>query len=493
MAETKGIVKIVKKKVIKSIVFLLSLTLLTVCFHTVFCFKYGDGIYPLKNFYREPKNSIDVMCFGSSHVFENINTGTLWDEYGIASFDLCGSVQPLWNTYYYMKEALKYQTPRVMVLDVYRVLEENDFTDSSRIIKNTYGLKLSKDKINAIKISAPKEEWLNYLLEYPTYHSRYTDITSADFLPYLGAANRKYWKGFGINTGRTELERPDGLNHITERMELSDKTREYLEKIIALSKSSDIPLLLIVAPYQANESDQKKYNEVARIAEANNIPFINYNLLYDEIGLDFSSDFADNNHLNHIGNIKFTKYLAQYLKSNYEIPDRRGNASYQSYDIMSEDCRQRIYNVGVRAVGDIGTYLQKLQNKHYLVIYALTGNYKAQENYADVKNQLLKYGINPDSAECNAVWIVQDQELLYTSCNEKVYIWHKDVGINDTLAVRSESEESAPVINLNRTEYMIKNSGINICVYDTFLGTLVETACFPVGSGGISYQKTKNL
>jgi len=480
----------VKKKIIKSVGFLLILTLLTVHFHSVFYFKYGDGIYPLKNFYREPENSIDVMCFGSSHVFENINTGTLWDEYGIASFDLCGSVQPLWNTYYYMKEALKYQTPCVMVLDVYRALEENDFIDSSRIIKNTYGLKLSKDKINAVKISAPDEEWLNYLLDYPTYHSRYTDISSADFLPYLGTANWKYWKGFGINTGRTELEMPEGLTLITERKELSEKTREYLEKIIALSKSRNIPLLLISTPYQANENDQKKYNEVARIAEANNIPFINYNLLYNEIGLDFSSDFADRDHLNHTGNIKFTRYFAQYLKSNYEIPDRRGNASYESYDIMAEDCRQRVYNMDIRSAKDMGAYMEKLENKHYLVVYALMGDYKEQENYADIKNHLLKYGINPDSAEGNAVWIVQDHELLYTSCDENVYSWHKDVGMKDTLMVRISAEEAAPVINLNQTEYTIKNPGMNICIYDTFLETLVETAYFPAASGRISDQKT---
>lgn len=57
----------------------------------VFKMKYGDGIYSLTKFYEQKKDSVDVLVLGSSHAFENINTGTLWDEYGMASYVLGGS------------------------------------------------------------------------------------------------------------------------------------------------------------------------------------------------------------------------------------------------------------------------------------------------------------------------------------------------------------------------------------------------------------------
>lgn len=46
----------------------------------------------------------------------------------------------------------------------------------AELSKNNYGLKFSEDKINSVKVSAPKEKWIEYLLEYPTYHSRYGEI-----------------------------------------------------------------------------------------------------------------------------------------------------------------------------------------------------------------------------------------------------------------------------------------------------------------------------
>lgn len=119
-------------KKVRLICFIMVFVLLLLSFQKVFSFKYGDGIYPLKLFYEAKENSIDVICFGSSHIFENVNTGTLWDEYGIASFDLCGSIQPLWNTYYYMKEALKTQQPKVMVVDVFGTLQTEEYTDHSQ-------------------------------------------------------------------------------------------------------------------------------------------------------------------------------------------------------------------------------------------------------------------------------------------------------------------------------------------------------------------------
>ena len=36
-----------------------------------------------------------------------------------ASYDYSGAEQPLWMTYFYLKELYKYQTPKVVVVDMY--------------------------------------------------------------------------------------------------------------------------------------------------------------------------------------------------------------------------------------------------------------------------------------------------------------------------------------------------------------------------------------
>ena len=87
-----------KKTVVRITGFLLILLMVLAGINRVFKMKYGDGIYSLTKFYEQKKDSVDVLVLGSSHAFENINTGTLWDEYGMASYVLGGSRQPSWNT-----------------------------------------------------------------------------------------------------------------------------------------------------------------------------------------------------------------------------------------------------------------------------------------------------------------------------------------------------------------------------------------------------------
>lgn len=478
------------KKLIKSVCFVILLVILLSGFHNIFSFKYNDGIYQWTVFNEEKENSIDVICYGSSHIFENVNTGILWDDYGIASFNLCGSVQPLWNTYYYMKESLRTQHPKVMVVDVYGAVQKDEYIDSSRIIKNNYGLRLSRDKLESIKVSAPEDAWMDYMLEYPTYHSRYSEITASDFRTHLGIANWQYWKGTGINMDTQMMTKPEGLKNITESGELTEKVEKYLRKIIELSKQEDIPLMFIKTPHVLDGETQKIYNRVKEIADENEIPFVNFNLFYDEIGLDFSTDFADVNHLNYIGNVKFTKYFADYLKTSYAIPDRRGEAEYESYDIMAADCRQKVYNQEVKLIQDIGTYLDKIQNESYVVVYSMSGDYKNMENYEAVRDKLVTCGVNLDKVNGDAVWVNQKGESLFTSGNEKTFNWHSEISSIDNLMVKSSDEEGQPpIINLNNREYVAVANGLTLLVYDTFTETVVESVSFQLSDGKLQYGK----
>ena len=172
-----------KKSALRIISFLLILVICLGYLNSVFKVKFGDGIYSLKKFYEQDKNSVDVLILGSSHAFENYNTGTLWDEHGIASFILAGSAQPIWNTYFYMKEALKTQTPDLIVFEAYNTAFSPDYIDDDKtIIKNNFGLHWSPDKVDSIKASSKRERWNEFFLEYTQYHNRYKDINSGDIM-----------------------------------------------------------------------------------------------------------------------------------------------------------------------------------------------------------------------------------------------------------------------------------------------------------------------
>ena len=138
--------------------------------------KRNDGILTMQNFYRQPEGSVDVLLVGNSHSGINIDTASLWNEYGIAAYNLWGGVQPLWNSYHFIVEALKYQTPKLVVLEVTAAISDYEYSEEQNQIKNTAGMKLSANKLEAVKVSAPKDRWLNLFLGFPLYHGRFDEL-----------------------------------------------------------------------------------------------------------------------------------------------------------------------------------------------------------------------------------------------------------------------------------------------------------------------------
>ena len=110
-----------------------------------------------------------------------VSTKTLWNEYGIAGYRLWGSIQPIWNTYFYLQEALKYQTPKVVLFDIHSLSFQQDYADYAVQVKNTIGLNYSPLRLEAVKTSAPEEKWADLFLGFPTYHSRYSELQEEDF------------------------------------------------------------------------------------------------------------------------------------------------------------------------------------------------------------------------------------------------------------------------------------------------------------------------
>ncbi len=322
----------VRRTAVRIICFLLLLAAVLWGTNRVFKFKYGDGIYDLTKFYQLENNTVDVLFLGSSHAFEDINTGMLWDEHGMASFILSGSMQPMWNTYFYLKEALKTQKPELVVIEAYMAGFPEEYADDSRIIKNNFGLRFSKNKLDSLRASVPPGRFAEFFLEYIQYHNRYTELSMADILPDQGYELYRDWKGYGCNMDTKPQENPD-VSGVTEAGFLRDKSEQYFRKTIELARENGIPVVILVSPYASvTDVEQMIFNRVEQIAAEYGIPFINYNRNYRELGIDYAEDAGDEFHLNYKGSAKLTRAFGAFLAENFEIPDRRGDMRYASWE-----------------------------------------------------------------------------------------------------------------------------------------------------------------
>ncbi len=277
---------------------------------------------------NEPKDSIDVMFFGSSHMYCSINPLELYQKTGITSYVYAVQQQPIWASYYYIIEALKYQSPKLVVLEMYTANYTEEYTSEEVNFSSTDEIGFSKNKIDLIQAMVPKEERKNHYIEFLKYHTRWKELTKDDF-------NLNYKELTDPNRGFVLLEtsQPVVLNaeEVTETAQLYEKNLEYLDKIIALSEEKGFDLLFLGSPYQMDEEQKKVFAAVDQYADQNGIPFLDYNHYYEELGLDPQTDYYDKGHVNYKGAKKVTDHFADYLSQNYELEDHRGQAEYQDW------------------------------------------------------------------------------------------------------------------------------------------------------------------
>lgn len=306
------------KNILRSIGFLAVFLLLFFRVNSILSFKYEDGIVQMEMFYEQQPASVDVLCLGSSHVFANIDPAILEEDYGIAAYDLAGSMQPMWNTYYSFREALKYQKPSLVILDVFRLTEGFTYSKESKVVKNTYGMKLSMNKIQSIMESVEKEEdVLRHVLGIATYHDRYYELGEKDF-SFSGEKDSSYRGYYPLL--EVQAQKEPQVSHIEDTLPIEEKTRKYFYKILELAGEQDIPVLLINAPYCVTEDDKRVFNELEQLLQEGvpgKVAYLDFNKHYKEMGLDFAVDFADSEHLNKDGAKKMNQYLGRYLEEHY--------------------------------------------------------------------------------------------------------------------------------------------------------------------------------
>lgn len=452
------------------LLFILALSLLC----SALSFKDGDGIMGIKYLYKQKNNSVDVLVLGSSHAFENVNTGVLYDSYGMAAYVLAGSMQPYWNTYYYLKEALKTQNPKLIILDAFASTQDSEYGDNVRIIKNDFGIRNIFARYKSLKVSAPEDKFYDYLFSYRIWHSRYTELDSSNFPRYYKRPFWYYYKGFGINFATSSLSRPDP-DRITSETPLLPKTEEYYRKIIELCKQENIPILIVKSPCLLDENSMKKYNMSKKIADEYGVPFINFNSskYYNSMKLDFSKDFADEGHLNYMGNVKYTKALADEIKKRFDVPDRRGERGYKSWEMHSMDVIGRTENQYLKDENSIGAYFEKLKKERYVITIAAISD--TDKILGKCKESLESFGIDTTDLRDGRVYVVRGGTVDYSGENR-----FKKFIMLDEHILSFEKSDSQPKLSLkwDGNEQISEGTGCYVSVYDSFSKELVENIRF---------------
>ena len=307
----------------KTVVFLLLLALILVPVQRVMARKSLSGTWDMTNkvagFYNEEEDQFEVMFFGPSHAYAAFSPLVIWEETGIKSYVFSTQQQPLWATYTYVKEALKTQSPALIVLECRMALGDKEYymeEGDDKAVTYPYmdDLPLSWNKVELAVQSAPEpEERFGLLFNFMMYHSRWNDLHREDFTFRRDEARDPY-KGFVMLEPQEPLQPRPASETVTQAVPLLEKNQYWLEEIIKLCQEEGIELWLIKSPSNLELEEKALLNTVEETARRYNVPFHDFNVDYADIGLD-ESMFFDAHHLDALGAGKFSRYFAHILQS----------------------------------------------------------------------------------------------------------------------------------------------------------------------------------
>ena len=182
----------------------------------------------VEEYYQETTDH-EVLFVGDCEVYENFSPITLYEDYGITSY-IRGSAQQLtWQSYYLLEDALRYETPKVVVFNVL-AMKYNEPQSEAYNRMSIDGMKMSSSKIGAIQASMTEEEhMLDYIFPILRYHSRWSDLSAED-VKYMFHKDKVSHNGYYMRVDVRPVDgfpEPEKLSDYT----LGDKAMEYLDKM----------------------------------------------------------------------------------------------------------------------------------------------------------------------------------------------------------------------------------------------------------------------
>ena len=399
----------------KIICFCLVFAVLLSCVNSLFKPKWLEDRWQSSktdvSFYDLDKNSTDVLFFGSSVTAAAVDPFLLYKEYGIASYNLGVISQTMSGSFFWVKEALKTQKPKVIFVEVKTLGRQSDKLETKArksydymkpgINKFQYAVETVNSGRDLVGTDEEMDIW-EYLFPLSLYHTRWSELSYDDY-DFALENNKSDTKGFAVlsNTFKyvssydpasDEAGDYDGFeDKEVEYSQYNGTNKAYVKRIAEVAKENNVELVLFKTP--DTTWSVKKYNYVKDIAQEAGVKYIDLNLksIREKMGLEFSEDGADSIHMNVNGAKKVTSYLGQYLTDHYELTNYKEGSSPIKGDFQSgmDKYNDYIKTAKLCMENNLDNYLKLIKDKNYSVILT-AGSQSSKLYFSENQKKLLK-------------------------------------------------------------------------------------------------------
>lgn len=453
-------------------------------------------------------NSLDVIAIGSSPNISGFSPIEAYAEYGFSSFSAgVGHGSGFPSQYLLLEEMLKTQKPSIVLIEVSTLFGQFTEEIGFRVISDAVGSPIKKIQVlDGLPEGYLQDSKISYVFPILKYHARYKNITRDDFFDAASQNYYNYFMGFNALYGRMNV-----INEgypITESSEIApvDKVQfSYLQRIVDLCKGKEIIPILYKVPWNGSWV-AGQYNAVRNFAMDNGLNYIDMNLKNISQDMKFEvHDFNDPNHVNWWGATKVTRYMAKYLHENYNLPDRRDDPDYTYLNKKLERYEREKFNAEFIKAIDLSSYLDLILEAgdgYTAIISAKDDAFNGLDE--ELRDKLKKLGLQSDLTLENAyrhslIGVWQDGRLAYEQLSEGIDDPQRDLleyrgFLPDGMKcyVKSGGWFSGNIsdITIDGVQYSKNDRGLNIVIYDSHDGRVVDSIVFDTcADAGITYKR----
>lgn len=271
---------------------------------------------------QEPEDSVDVLFFGSSLVYCDVVPAVIYEETGLTSYVMAGPEQTLSLSYYYIREALKTQSPSVIFLELTGAMYER--YQNYTVANVSYMPLVSANRIGAALNASEPEERFGLLFPLYDYHDQWRNLRW-----FFSARPDETLDPLAGYTMMEEAS-PQTERYAREYTTAEDVFAEnlgWLRKIVDLCEREGVRLVLFQVPSCAYVPAAAL--ERIRDAAGADTELVDFNERFDTMDIDMETDFYDFLHFNAQGAVKFSRALAMYLAEGGVTPGAHDEALWQ--------------------------------------------------------------------------------------------------------------------------------------------------------------------
>ena len=442
------------------------------------------------NFYHMVDHSVDVVFLGSSHAGAAFNPQDLYNLYHITGYNLSTNIQTVYESYYWLQEALEYQNLKAVVFDCYALW--NLAQDEGSMRQTFDGMKNSGRKMEAVTIGCKDVEGqskLSYLFTNIRYHDRWTALSEQDFIWRDMYKIPSKLKGFYIFADRCGYQDFVPLEiEGTSKIDFAESGRLYLDKILELCRETGTELILVKTPtlYETVE----RHNAIAEYAQDNHLQFYDFNEkeLYEKIEFDYEKDMSDtsiagncNAHANPDGARKMTNFIGGVILETCDVEPHE-DWQYEA----TRDFNEHFYNnFLLRTETDVEKYLSLLQEDldSYTVFMAVKGD-AAQVMSDTVQTEFSALGLTSDWGGASGMSyyaMIEGGQVMEEQMSDKKLSYKgafRDGEVIYSITSAGANCGNDCSIQINFGEQAKRQRGLNIVVYDNEMHCIVDQVCF---------------